>query len=303
MPPNPFHILQRLASLQNLSIAQDINTVVDRLQSQLEHYAELEFRSDAKRIDLITLSDDPATVNKFLTILQDRGATETGLAPPQNLLRFGAGKTVGMKLPIAGPIIGGEIYIRGALPIAEVSYFLKQHDVNSETREQISTLAQVFDKNHTHMLGADVAKSPGFTVFFTAYLKPGNEQSDQQRIQSALQTIGITDAGIADFLPLHHLLGANRPKTLFFSCPLFNGALTKQAKVDYADVRLGLVSTVLDEVGATTQSDIPIHWGTQLGLPKANYAGVVIGSTGPVAVRAYFTRRLPKLKPTPRASF
>ena len=294
MQPDPFTLLQHLAALQSLAVAPDVKKVVTRLQTQLEHYAELEFRSDGKRIDLVTLSADPDAVALFLTLLQERGSTETELAAPKALLRFGSGKVVGMKLPIAGPTTGGEIYIRGALPLSEGLYFLERYGVGPEARERAAELAGLFGKGHMHMLGIDVAGPLCFTLFFTAYLAPGQDQTDRACLQQALQKVGIANEGMAAFLPLHHLLGANRPKTLYFSWRIIDGQPTRQATIDYADVRLGLVSEAIDAVGATAQAGIPIQWGTQLGLRKANYAGVVVGSSGPALVRAYFTRRLPE---------
>jgi hypothetical protein len=294
MQPDPFTILQQLAALQNLAVGPDVKEVVSRLREPLKHYAELEFRSDGKRIDLITLSNEPNAVATFLSILQERGTTENELATCKALLRFGAGKVVGMKLPIAGPTAGGELYIRGALPLSEVTYFLERLGVKAEATLRVANLARIFGKGHTHMLATNAAFPPSFTVFFTTYLVPSEEHTDQQRLQQALQEIGIADEGIAALLRLHRLLGASRPKTLYFSWGIVNGEPTIQAKIDYADVRLGVVSEATDAVGATAQADIPIQWGRQLGLRKANYAGVIVSATRLAAVRAYFTRCWPK---------
>ena len=290
MQPDPFDVLWQLAALQDLVVAPDVDQVARCLREPLEQYAELEFRSDGERIDLITLSDDPHAVDAFMAILCERGCSDEERAAPQALLRFAAGKVVGLKLPVAGPTAGGEVYVRGALPLPEVIYFMARHGVLPEARGQVKALGALLDKGHTHMLGADVALPAAFSFFLTMYLVPDGEQDDEDRVRQALQEVGIPDERIAAFMPVHRLLGADRPKTLFLSWRTVEGKPARQIKVDYADVRLGLLCEAMDAVGATEQAHLPIEWGRHLGLRKANYAGVIVDACGPVAVRAYFTR-------------
>jgi hypothetical protein len=178
------------------------------------------------------------------------------------------------------------------LPLAEVDFYLDRQGVAPELRERIADLAGTFGKRHTHMLGADVGHPPSFTVFFTAHLAPGDDQADRHALQEALKHTGVPEQGIAAFLPLHRLLGANRPKTLYFSCRISGQAAVTHAKIDYAAVRLGLVSEVMAALGLEAQLDLPIQWGNHLRLRNASYAGVIVGPTGPNALRAYFVRRL-----------
>ncbi|MEQ8997770.1 MAG: hypothetical protein RID53_14850 [Coleofasciculus sp. B1-GNL1-01] len=281
--------LRQLCSLQSLEVTQDIDEVLHRLRNPLAEYAELELRSDGKHVDLITLSEDPNAVDEFLAILKDRGTPEADCAIMIALANFGAGCVVGMKLPIAGSVSGGEMYIRGAIPLSEVEYFLAQRGVGSEAIAQISGLAQIFDKDYTHILAADATSPPSFSVFFTTYLVPGEEERDRDRLQQALEKTGVTEDGIEKFLPLHRLLGASRPETLYFSWRIKDGKPTIGAKIDYAGVRLGLVSEMLTGIGVANQARLPIKWGTQLNVRQANYAGLVIGSHQPSGVRAYFT--------------
>ncbi len=292
--PTPIDVLQQLVNLQNLNIVSDIDQIVNQLQKPFENYAELEFRSDGKQIDLITLSNDLKVVNTFVEILEGRGTTANELSHLKALIRFGAGKVIGMKLPLTEPTNGGEIYIRGALPLEEVNPFLSRHGVKSEAIEIVGKLGSVFDKTYTHMLGADATNPPTFTLFFTTYLTEDDTNTDQERLKKALKIVSVNDETSNTFLSLHHLLGSKRPKTLFFSWGIANGESTSQAKIDYEDVRLGIAAEVVDVVSTAKQADILIQWGEQLGLQKANYAGVVVDSTKLKTVRAYFTRRLPK---------
>ncbi|MEQ9359903.1 hypothetical protein [Coleofasciculus chthonoplastes] len=281
--------LKKLASFQDLEVVPDLDKVLGQLYPALANYTELEFRSDGKRIDLITLSNDLDAVDDFLSVLGDRGTTKAELLTMTALSNFGAGSVIGMKLPVAGSVIGGEMYVRAAISLAEVEYFLKQHGVGSEAIAQISGLAQIFEKDYTHILAADATSPPSFSVFFTTYLVPGEEQHDRDRLQQALVRTGVTEDGIEKFLPLHRLLGASRPETLYFSWRIKNGKPTIGAKIDYAGVRLGLVSEMLSGIGVANQARLPIKWGTQLNVRQANYAGLVIGSHNLSGVRAYFT--------------
>ena len=59
-------IIAPLAALQNLPVHPDGEDILQHLQPVLENYTGLEFRHDAKRIALITLSREPANVASFL---------------------------------------------------------------------------------------------------------------------------------------------------------------------------------------------------------------------------------------------
>ncbi|MBZ0304316.1 MAG: hypothetical protein K8J31_31560 [Anaerolineae bacterium] len=291
MPPRAADILDQLADLQGLTAAADLDSVIAHLHQPLEHYAELELRSDGRRIDLITLSDQPEVPAHFLDLVQTRGALPPeAAAAAVDLLRFGAGKVVGMKLPLAGPLAGGEVYLRGAIPLAEAAYFLRKNQVEPETLDCLMQIAASFGKNHTHMLAADVASVPGYTVFFTTYLTPESEGRDWEMVGHALEAIGIQAETIASLEPLHALLGANRPATLFFSWAIADGVGRKIAKMDYTGVRVGLVAELMHLVGA--DESLPITWGRLLHMNRANYAGLIVDAQGLAGARAYFTRRL-----------
>ena len=291
MPPHPMDVLQQLADLQGLAVAPDIEEVFAQLHQPLEHYAELELRSDGKCIDLITLSDQPHIPAQFLEFIETRGASTEALAPAHDLLRFGAGKVVGMKLPIAGVLAGGEVYLRGAIPLAEATYFLRKNQVDADTLNRFAQIAASFDKKHTHMLAADVTSPPGYTIFFTTYLT--DESRDWEMLCSALEAAGIHAESIASLEPLHALLGANRPATLFFSWAIAGGAARTLAKIDYTGVRVGLVAELMNLVGA--DDSLPINWGRLLDMSRANYTGIIVDANGLAGVRAYFTRRLQTL--------
>jgi len=128
--------LKQLALLQNLEVAPDLGKVWQRWQTPLANYTELELRSDGKRIDLITLSEDLSAVDEFFAILEDRGTSQKELTTMIALTNFGAGCVVGMKLPVAGSVSGGEMYIRGAVPLSEVEYFLEQRGVEGSGQRE-----------------------------------------------------------------------------------------------------------------------------------------------------------------------
>lgn len=291
MPPNALSIISELAALQGLALVADVERIFVQLRQPLEAYNEIEFRSDGKRIDLITLSSDPAVATLFFQLAQARGIAEQGLLLPRALVRFGAGKVVGFKVTIAGPDAGGEIYIRGAQAQPKLKAFLEQHHVAAEAVIQQAAVGEVFGKSHIHMLATDLGPQAQLTVFFTRYLTT-DTGDDEQVMRQACEVVGISPAGISAFLPFHRLLSAKRPKTLF--CSLGVGATAgKRLKFDYADVRVGLLAELLAAGDMAPSANVLRAWAQLLKLTKADYAGVVVGTEGPAGVRAYFTRRLP----------
>jgi hypothetical protein len=278
-------VLRDLAALQGLPAAPDFAGVWAALAEPLTQYAELELRSDSRRIDLITLSEDPAALLRFLDCLQARGVPQVGLAAARALAHFASDKVIGMKLPVAGPLTGGEMYVRGALPLAAVGRFLSAYVPETEILAPIEMIAACLDKRHTHMLAVDIADPPRFTVFFTVYLKPHDHDHTAvaDRLRSALAAVGIEAGGADALLALHALLGAERPQTLFFSW----GVGGTRVKVDYQRVPLRLAAEVMQLFGL--DSRMTLHWGQTLGLRRVNYVGVIVASDGLLGARTYFT--------------
>lgn len=284
--------LEALARLQGLRLGEDTSAVLERLEGPLRRHAEIELRSDGGRIDLVTLSRDPDDVAAFLSLLSERGVSPEESAPLHTLARFGGGHTIGMKLPIAGPSGCGEVYVRGALPIAEAGQFLGRQGLCRAACEALGERAVLLGKDHVHMLAADSGSPRRFSVFLTTYLRK-DDREDEKRLDRLLRLAAVSDDGAAEALELHHLLGARRPETLFVSWGMVDGDLAPGLKLDYVDVRLGLVAEAIASVGTPEQADLPARWGGIVQARTADYAGVRIGPDGPTAVRAYFARALP----------
>lgn len=284
-------IFLQAAELQGLSLAPDIEKVVHQLRPELEGYAELEIRSDARRIDLITITERLEAVNTLLKIIKERGAAEEDLLLAQHLKRYGTGKTFGMKVPITGTQSGGELYIRGAMPIAAGAYLLERHIPGIEATGLLYDLAEIFGKSHTHMVAADVAPARSITFFLTTYLEAGKEAEDHALLHRALARIGIDQETISAYLTLHRALGSARPETLFFSWTASAVVSPPRVKIDYAGVRLGLVAELLSAVGADEQADKILAWGQRQNVSSANYAGLILSDKGFDQARAYFTIR------------
>jgi hypothetical protein len=157
----------------------------------------------------------------------------------------------------------------------------------------LDDLAMIFGKGHTHMIGADVANARSVTFFLTTYLTAGAEKKDQLMLGSALTRIGIDKEIIREFLNLHRVLGSARPGTLFFSWPASANDRVVRAKIDYSNVRIGLVAELMGAVNARDQADNALKWGQRLNVVVANYAGLVINDKGLDQARAYFTIRSP----------
>lgn len=271
-------LIRELAGVQNLAPAGDLETVLKQLGAPLEQYTELEFRSDHKRIDLVTLHRETSQVRAFLDVLQARGNDD--LTMPEALLRFATGKVMGMKLPVAGSVAGGELYARGAIPLKEVQFFLKQRGITA----QIDPLAALFQKQHTHMVAVDAAMPPRVTVFFTQYLT--DENTGEKTLLEALKAVGIdTEQALSQVEAVHEVLSMNRPKTLFFSWGFTEG----RAKIDYVDARVGMVAEVLEMTGLRDSIPALMRWSEVLGRSKINYTGLIVTPAGITDLRAYFT--------------
>lgn len=283
-------VFQSLADLQKLTTAPDLNQIEDRLRSSLRNYAELEFRSDAKRLDLITLSREPAVLTRFFALLKKRGFAEDAFKIPQALVNLANGRVIGMKLPIAGPLQSGELYVRGATPLDAVAMLLSTYGVPDSSLLAMREVGNLLGKKHVHMLAADIGE-PQFTVFFTLYLTEENSKQKQQQLVSAMSSWGIEPHSIDRFLPLHRLWGRNRPKTIYVSLPIDSQTVLGRLKVDYANVPLQHVSKGMHLISDTNQIPAYTQWGTQWGIQTANYAGVIVNKDKPVSIRAYFTRK------------
>ncbi len=283
--------LSQLAAVQGVELAPDLALIETCLAGPLARYRELELRPEGGRIDLVTLTEAHAGVAGLLELLEARQASASARSRLAALARFGAGHTLGMKIPLSAGTAGGELYVRGALPVAELRHFLQRQGVNDAALEAVAAFGACFGKAYAHMLACDAAEPASFQVYFTTYLAVGAEQADRAQLAEALGGLGIEPAGVEATLGLHALLGASRPETLYASLSLVDGAAIPRAKIDYAGVRLGLVAEAIAELGGgDAAADGALKWGQVLRVPRADYLGVIVQAAGPAAVRAYFTR-------------
>jgi hypothetical protein len=288
IPSIDVDVLNRLADLAGLDVADDLGDLGDRLGTALERYAELELRSDGRRIDLVTLEKSPTVVAEFVTVLEDRGIAPENVERLSALGRFGAGATIGMKLPVAGSLDSGELYVRAVLPLAESRSYLERHGVNEAALEAIERVADVLDKDHTHMLAADATKSPPhFTCLFTTWL---SGESDDERVREVLDVLELPPTVASRTMELHSLLGASRPLTLYVSVPVPSTGPPSRLKLDYPDVRLGLAADVAAMVDSEAAATRLLRSGDVLDASNVSYSSVVVGPGDPEGTRAYFTR-------------
>lgn len=286
---SPVELLQRLAEPQGLKPVDHIDQITRELRGPLGNYAEVEFHSDGRRIDLITLTQNPAEVEAFLLLLQRIGTAEEHLSGVRSLLNFGVGYTIGMKLPIAGDEIGGEIYLRGAIPLNRVQVFLDKHSASADM-EKITAIASLFGKGYTHMLAVDAGLDASFTLFFTTYLNPGETESDWLTLEQALGLVSVGKHAVQKLQISHSWLSQNRPETLYFSIPILDGRMKKVVKVDYSSVSLEILNQVMTGNDMEDAGNILLKtWGSLLGVQRANYSGIILSADGIVGIRAYFT--------------
>lgn len=288
--PTPIELLYQLAAAQNLRPSTNIDLIVGKLRRPLRKYAELEFRSDGRRIDLITLTHKPHEANSFLDLLTELGHPKEHLANAESLLRLGTKQTVGMKIPVAGSNSGGELYLRGAVALPRLLEFLSLQATDRAKLDYIEIIAGIFKKNYTHMLATDAGKKSAFTLFFTTYLRSDRNDQEWETLQQALEILGIPQEISAHFYDSHHQLSSSRPETLYFSFRLKNGQLRQLAKFDYSAVDLESLAKVMTNLGFTPAAEILLDsWGKILGVRRASYAGLIIKPEGVSGVRAYFT--------------
>ena len=279
-------ILKELAQLQALDLAADSQTILDQLRPCMQRYAELEMRPDGSRIDLITLSDQLKEIDLFLDILRKRMPGEEGISRVNSLINFGAGHTMGMKLPLAGDLAQGELYIRGALPFEEVRFFLSNQGVKAELLDRLAAVGNSFEKEYCHMLSADVGTTE-FSVFFTTYLKSGEEATDASMLEKAMTLLEVNEAGQQNMMRMHGMLGAARPCTLFLSIKITQEQILG-AKVDYPSIRVGSIAELMQTIVPDANGRLPIYWGQTLDAFKSNFTGVMLDKNGPRSLRAYF---------------
>jgi len=280
-----FGTFVRLAKLHGLEPVSDVASLPERLSTAFERYLEVELRSDGSRIDLVTLTESVDALDAFLSVLSDRGLDDEALSPLRAVARFGAGHVMGMKLPIAGDPLRGEVYVRGAIALEEACAFLERRGVSQSELDRLGDVAGAFSKSYTHMLAADASVPAQYTAFFTTYLD--GKPSDDDRLTGALEAAGIEASGVADALALTRLLKPKASGTLFLSICLGEPGL---AKIDIEGIRLGLFAEAVAEVESDLAAGYPARWGEILGTTRANYAGVIVGNRGPTGLRAYFTR-------------
>ncbi|MBN1316572.1 MAG: hypothetical protein JXA42_13935 [Anaerolineales bacterium] len=281
-------LIERLAKRQALQAAGDISRIERVLKTALDTYTELEFHSDGRRIDLITVSGDPNMRQAFFELLEQRGVNETAIAGSWRFLQFGRGKTTIYKLPVAGPSVGGEVYIRGALPLDEVINCLEHDSVGGQALEGIQKTANLMGKNHTRMLGRDVAEQARYTAFITTHLKEGQEETDSRLFQQWLPIAGVNESGLELLMAAHALFSPNRPKTLFFSLQAAAGEQGIQAKLDYEGVQMKWVTEIMRWAGQDEAAVKLVEWSRELGLNKASYAGMPLCQDGIEGFRIYF---------------
>lgn len=288
IPSIDLDTLNRLADVESLDIADDLETIGDRLDTALEGYAEFELRSDGRRIDLVTLEKSPSVVSDFVAVLEGREIAAEDIERLSGLGRFGAGATLGMKLPVAGSLDSGELYVRTVLPLAEGRGYLERRSVDKTALGKIERVADVLDKGHTHMLAADAGESsPHFTCLFTTWL---TEESDDERIREVLGVLELPSTAVDQTMELHSLLGANRPMTVYISVPVPSDRQPTRLKLDYPDVRLGLAAEVTAIVESEAAATRLLQGGDILDASTTSYTGVVVGPGGPEGSRTYFTR-------------
>lgn len=299
LPLDDVATLREVAALQDLDLAPDLSGLSDRLADPLERYVEFELRSDGRRIDLVTTTESPTAVREYCEFLEERGLQEGAVDPLADLGRFGAGRTIGLKLPVAGPLDSGELYVRTALPLAELRRYLDGRDPGEAALETAERVADAFGKGHAHMLaaeanggagdGADSGPSPTYTCLFTTWIAEDSDHEPQLR--GALSALDLPDEVTDRTLDLHELLAAGRRATLFASVPLPSTGGPARIKLDYPDVRLGLAAEAAARVGPDGAADRVLRAGELFGASQAGYASVVVGRDGPEGTRAYFTRR------------
>jgi hypothetical protein len=278
--------LERLAALEDVELADDLDAVGEQLGDVLDRYTELELRSDARRIDLITLTKSPAAISDYVGVLEQRGIAAERVDPLSELGRFGVGSFLGMKLPVAGPVDSGELYVRGAMPLEETLGYLDRRPPDSGALETIEQVGNVLEKDHTHMLAADVGNPPQFTCMFTQWL----DENDDDWLQEVCDLLELPSGVSSELVTVHEMVGARRPMTVYLSVPVPPSGQPTHLKLDYPDVRLGLAAETATMVTDDETATRLLEAGEILDASMADYLGVLVGPDGFDGMRTYVTR-------------
>lgn len=276
--------LQELADRLDLDLAADLVPVTNRLQAALERYAELELRSDGRRVDLVTLTRSTSVVEEFLAVLDDRGLDDEVRRRLSALGRFGAGAPIGLKLTVAGPLDPGELYVRNRMPIPEVRSHMDRRRAGDGGIETVESVGNALDSDSVHMLAADADGQ--YTCLFTTWLTADGPDP----LEAVLDCLELPSVAREQAQDLHSLLSVNRPTTVYVSVPVPASGPPGRLKLDYPDVRLGLAAEVAERVDSDREARTLVRCGEILDVTKTNYVGVVVGPDGAEGTRAYFTR-------------
>lgn len=276
--------IEPLAALQALSVAQDLDAIEVDFADDLARFAQLEFRDDGRRIDLIFGTREPGVVDRWAARLESRGVTAAALATPLAVARLAGGRGIGLKLPVAGPVDSGELYVRGAMPIAEVCAFLRAHGCSAAV-ETLAAVGSALGRDHAYMLAADVAIEPRFSIIFTQYIADGGE-GVVDRLHTAAGVLGVDDCSV--WGERHRRLEIGRPRTLFCSVACGLAGVERALKLDYSDVELSALADAVE-----TEFDVAVlhQWRSVLGRRVVDQVGFVYCADRRRGLRAYFGYR------------
>lgn len=276
--------IEPLAALQGLPVALDLDSIEADFADNLARFAQLEFRDDGRRVDSIFGTRDPGVVDRWAARLERRGVTAAALARPLAVARLAGGRGIGLKLPVAGPLDSGELYVRGAMPLDEVCAFLRAHGCSAAV-ETLVAVGSALARDHAYMLAADVAIERRFSIIFTQFAVDGDD-GIADRLQAAAEVLGVTD-GLA-LRKTYCRLGIGRPRTLFCSVACGEAGIETALKVDYSDVDVAAVAGVVD---AEVDVGVLHRWRSVLGRRVVDQVGFVYSDRRRPGLRAYFGYR------------
>jgi len=217
--------------------------------------------------------------------LKRRGIDSAALAAPLAVVRSADGRGIGLKMPVAGSLDGGELYVRGARPLAEVATFLRERGAGPPVTDVLHDVGHALDRDHAYMVAANVGLDPKFSVIFTQYLIRGDPVLDRLRVAATL--VGIGPDQRSTMCGVHSTLGINRPRTLFCSVVCGLNAVEPLFKLDYSDVNLG---TLMRSIDAGFDMIHLSRWGAVLDARRADQAGLVFARSG-LGLRVYIRVR------------
>jgi len=278
--------IDRLAAALPVALTPQWRTHVARFSPWLDDYCEYQLAIHSGSLALVTLGTGAGMRSAIAEQLEACGGDGPARQRFQAISRRLPGATWGCKLTMKrDPSLS--VYARTPLPVPRLTRWLQAEGVSPATIDRVAAAAAILQKDHTHFLGVDFARSSGiaYQIYFTQWIV--DRPATMTRLAQLADLLDLP----ADMAALHPHL-AQTQRTIWVSFGLADGVLDRSIKVDYPDVDLATLVGLADALSLdAAQCRRLLIAQETLGVRFADYAGVRWKGGGGAALSVYLTRR------------